>query len=152
MKLTTKGRYAIVAMIDIALFQKKTPISLSEISKRQDISLSYLEQLFSKLKTKSLVKSVRGPGGGYKLDREASEITLFEIITAVDENMDQTQCGGAMNCSNDKPCLTHYVWTDLTKQIHDYMKGVSLSDVIVRYDIQNIVDKRREHGYGNKLT
>ena len=106
MKLTTKGRYAIVAMIDIALFQKKTPISLSEISKRQDISLSYLEQLFSKLKTKSLVKSVRGPGGGYKLDREASEITLFEIITAVDENMDQTQCGGAMNCSNDKPCLT----------------------------------------------
>ena len=130
MKLTTKGRYAIVAMIDIALFQKKTPISLSEISKRQDISLSYLEQLFSKLKTKSLVKSVRGPGGGYKLDREASEITLFEIITAVDENMDQTQCGGAMNCSNDKPCLTHYVWTDLTKQIHDYMKGVSLSDVI----------------------
>ena len=152
MKLTTKGRYAIVAMIDIALFQKKTPISLSEISKRQDISLSYLEQLFSKLKTKSLVKSVRGPGGGYKLDREASEITLFEIITAVDENMDQTQCGGAMNCSNDKPCLTHYVWTDLTKQIHDYMKGVSLSDVIVRYDIQNIVDKRREQGYGNKLT
>ena len=152
MKLTTKGRYAIVAMIDIALFQKKTPISLSEISKRQDISLSYLEQLFSKLKTKSLVKSVRGPGGGYKLDREASEITLFEIITAVDENMDQTQCGGAMNCSNDKPCLTHYDWTDLTKQKQDNMKGVSLSDVILRNDIRNIVDKRREQGYGNKLT
>ncbi|MEC8996361.1 MAG: Rrf2 family transcriptional regulator [Pseudomonadota bacterium] len=152
MKLTTKGRYAIVAMIDIALYTSNTPISLSEISKRQNISLSYLEQLFSKLKTKSLVKSVRGPGGGYKLDRNPSKITLFEIITAVDENMDQTQCGGAMNCNNDKPCLTHYVWTDLTKQINDYMKGVSLGDVILRNDIRNIVDKRREQGYGNKLT
>ncbi|MEC7832632.1 MAG: Rrf2 family transcriptional regulator [Pseudomonadota bacterium] len=152
MKLTTKGRYAIVAMIDIALYTSNTPISLSEISKRQNISLSYLEQLFSKLKTKSLVKSVRGPGGGYKLDRNPSKITLFEIITAVDENMDQTQCGGAMNCNNDKPCLTHYVWTDLTKQINDYMKGVSLGDIILRNDIRNIVDKRREQGYGNKLT
>ena len=152
MKLTTKGRYAIVAKIDIALYTSNTPISLSEISKRQNISLSYLEQLFSKLKTKSLVKSVRGPGGGYKLDRNPSKITLFEIITAVDENMDQTQCGGAMNCNNDKPCLTHYVWTDLTKQINDYMKGVSLGDVILRNDIRNIVDKRREQGYGNKLT
>ncbi len=152
MKLTTKGRYAIVAMIDIALYTSNTPISLSEISKRQNISLSYLEQLFSKLKTKSLVKSVKGPGGGYKLDRNPSKITLFEIITAVDENMDQTQCGGAMNCNNDKPCLTHYVWTDLTKQINDYMKGVSLGDVILRNDIRNIVDKRREQGYGNKLT
>ena len=152
MKLTTKGRYAIVAMIDIALYTSNTPISLSEISKRQNISLAYLEQLFSKLKTKSLVKSVRGPGGGYKLDRNPSKITLFEIITAVDENMDQTQCGGAMNCNNDKPCLTHYVWTDLTKQINDYMKGVSLGDVILRNDIRNIVDKRREQGYGNKLT
>ena len=152
MKLTTKGRYAIIAMIDIALYTSNTPISLSEISKRQNISLSYLEQLFSKLKTKSLVKSVRGPGGGYKLDRNPSKITLFEIITAVDENMDQTQCGGAMNCNNDKPCLTHYVWTDLTKQINDYMKGVSLGDVILRNDIRNIVDKRREQGYGNKLT
>lgn len=152
MKLTTKGRYAIVAMIDIALYTSNTPISLSEISKRQNISLSYLEQLFSKLKTKSLVKSVKGPGGGYKLDRNPSKITLFEIITAVDENMDQTQCGGAMNCNNDKPCLTHYVWTDLTKQINDYMKGVSLGDVILRNDIRNIIDKRREQGYGNKLT
>ncbi len=152
MKLTTKGRYAIVAMIDIALYTSNKPISLSEISKRQNISLSYLEQLFSKLKTKSLVKSVKGPGGGYKLDRNPSKITLFEIITAVDENMDQTQCGGAMNCNNDKPCLTHYVWTDLTKQINDYMKGVSLGDVILRNDIRNIVDKRREQGYGNKLT
>ena len=152
MKLTTKGRYAIIAMIDIALYTSNAPISLSEISKRQNISLSYLEQLFSKLKTKSLVKSVRGPGGGYKLDRNPSKITLFEIITAVDENMDQTQCGGAMNCNNDKPCLTHYVWTDLTKQINDYMKGVSLGDVILRNDIRNIVDKRREQGYGNKLT
>ena len=152
MKLTTKGRYAIVAMIDIALYTSNTPIPLSEISKRQNISLSYLEQLFSKLKTKSLVKSVKGPGGGYKLDRNPSKITLFEIITAVDENMDQTQCGGAMNCNNDKPCLTHYVWTDLTKQINDYMKGVSLGDVILRNDIRNIVDKRREQGYGNKLT
>ena len=151
MKLTTKGRYAIVAMIDIALFQKKTPISLSEISKRQDISLSYLEQLFSKLKTKSLVKSVRGPGGGYKLDREASEITLFEIITAVDENLDQTQCGGAMNCNNNKPCLTHYIWTDLTKKINEHMKSITLNDTLNRYDIKTIINRREEQGHGHKF-
>ena len=152
MKLTTKGRYAIIAMIDIALRSNNTPVSLSEIAKRQEISLSYLEQLFSKLKSGSLVKSIRGPGGGYILDRDPSKITFFEIITSVDENMDQTQCGGAMNCNNAKPCLTHYVWSELTDKIYNYMKGISLGDVINRDDVRNIINKRKEHEYGNKPT
>ena len=152
MKLTTKGRYAIIAMVDIALRGNNSPVSLGEIAKRQEISLSYLEQLFSKLKSGSLVKSIRGPGGGYILDRDPSEITFFEIITSVDENMDQTQCGGAMNCNNAKPCLTHYVWSELTDKIQNYMKGISLGDVINRSDVKNIINKRKEHEYGNKLT
>ena len=152
MKLTTKGRYAIIAMIDIALRSNNTPVSLSEIAKRQEISLSYLEQLFSKLKSGSLVKSIRGPGGGYILDRDPSKITFFEIITSVDENMDQTQCGGAMNCNNAKPCVTHYVWSELTDKIYNYMKGISLGDVINRDDVRNIINKRKEHEYGNKPT
>ena len=144
MKLTTKGRYAITAMVDMALRNDDRPVSLQDISKRQEISLSYLEQLFSKLKNGLLVKSVRGPGGGYKLSKDPSSITLFDIITAVDENMDQTQCGGAMNCSNKKPCLTHYVWNDLTIQNNKYMKEVTLNDTIQKHGVKNILDKRGE--------
>ena len=151
MKLTTKGRYAITAMIDIALNENNFPVSLRDISKRQGISLSYLEQLFSKLKNASLVKSVRGPGGGYTLGRGASKINLFEIITAVDENMDQTECGGEMNCSNDRPCLTHFIWTDLTEKINDHMKKISLHDTLQGFNVKYIIDKR-EQNYDNKLA
>ncbi len=149
MKLTTKGRYAITAMIDIALEENRAPVPLRNISKRQNISLSYLEQLFSKLRTALLVKSVRGPGGGYILGKDSSDISLFEIITAVDENMDQTECSGAMNCKDDKPCLTHFIWTDLTERINQHMKNITLSDTLRDFKVKHILDKR-EQNYGNK--
>ena len=144
MKLTTKGRYAIIAMLDLAMHGSALPVPLRDVSNRQNISLSYLEQLFSKLRLSTLVKSIRGPGGGYILDKDASEINLYQIIIAVDENIDQTQCGGAMNCNNDKPCLTHFIWTDLNRKINDYMKGITLNDVALRKDVKNIIYRREE--------
>ena len=139
MKLTTKGRYAIIAMVDIAINGIEEPVSLKDISLRQNISLSYLEQLFSKLRSSGLVKSIRGPGGGYLLNKIASDLNLLDIIVAVDEKIDQTQCGGVMNCINDKPCLTHFIWTDLNSKINEYMKEITLSDITVRKDVQSII-------------
>ena len=139
MKLTTKGRYAIIAMVDLAINGVDEPAPLKEISIRQKISLSYLEQLFSKLRISELVKSIRGPGGGYMLNKSPSKRNLLEIITAVDEKIDQTQCGGAMNCINDKPCLTHFIWTDLNNKINDYMREITLSDITLRKDVQGII-------------
>jgi Rrf2 family iron-sulfur cluster assembly transcriptional regulator len=139
MKLTTKGRYAIIAMVDLRLNGTIEPVRLKDVSKRQNISLSYLEQLFSKLRLSGLVKSVRGPGGGYILNKIPSEINLLDIITAVDENIDQTQCGGAMNCINEKPCLTHFIWTDLNNIINKYMQGINLGDIALREDVKNII-------------
>ena len=139
MKLTTKGRYAIIAMVDLAINGIDEPAPLKEISIRQKISLSYLEQLFSKLRISGLVKSIRGPGGGYMLNKNPSNLNLLDIITAVDEKIDQTQCGGAMNCINDKPCLTHFIWTDLNNKINDYMKEITLSDITLRKDVQSII-------------
>ena len=139
MKLTTKGRYAIIAMVDLAINGIDEPAPLKEISIRQKISLSYLEQLFSKLRISGLVKSIRGPGGGYMLNKNPSNLNLLDIITAVDEKIDQTQCGGAMNCINDKPCLTHFIWTDLNNKINDYMREITLDDITLRKDVQNII-------------
>ncbi|MDC0089349.1 Rrf2 family transcriptional regulator [Gammaproteobacteria bacterium] len=139
MKLTTKGRYAIIAMVDLRLNGTVDPVRLKDVSKRQNISLSYLEQLFSKLRLSGLVKSVRGPGGGYILNKISSEINLLDVITAVDENIDQTQCGGAMNCINEKPCLTHFIWTDLNSIINKYMQGINLGDIASREDVKNII-------------
>ena len=139
MKLTTKGRYAIIAMVDLAINGIDVPAPLKEISIRQKISLSYLEQLFSKLRMRGLVKSIRGPGGGYMLNKDPSNLNLLDIITAVDEKIDQTQCGGAMNCINDKPCLTHFIWTDLNNKINDYMREITLSDITLRKDVQSII-------------
>ena len=139
MKLTTKGRYAIIAMVDLRLNGTIGPIRLKDVSKRQNISLSYLEQLFSKLRLSGLVKSVRGPGGGYVLNKNPSEINLLDVIIAVDENIDQTQCGGAMNCINEKPCLTHFIWTDLNTIINEYMQGINLGDIASREDVKNII-------------
>ena len=130
MRLTTKGRYAVTAMLDLALNQEQGPISLADIAQRQDISLSYLEQLFSRLRKQALVSSVRGPGGGYTLGRAAPSIDIAQVITAVDESLDTTACGGAGNCHGDKPCLTHALWHDLSKSMHDYLSGISLQDVI----------------------
>jgi Rrf2 family iron-sulfur cluster assembly transcriptional regulator len=141
MKLSTKSRYAITAIIDLAQNQNGA-VSLKDISERQSISLSYLEQLFCKLKNNKVVTSRRGPGGGYLLSRKSSDITLYDIITAVDENIDQTQCGGSMNCKKDKPCSTHHVWTGLNTIINDYMKKITIEDVISNDVIHNLHDAR----------
>lgn len=130
MKLTTKGRYAVTAMLDLALNATQGPVSLAEISERQEISLSYLEQLFAKMRRRELVVSTRGPGGGYSLSREAGKIAVGDIISAVDESVDATSCGGKANCQNHGRCLTHDLWTNLTHQIADFLAGVSLQDLI----------------------
>ena len=132
MRLTTKGRYAVTAMLDLALHRGEGPIALADIAQRQGISLSYLEQLFSKLRKRSLVSSVRGPGGGYNLARQASTIFVAEVITAVDENVDTTRCAGAHNCQNDGPCLTHDLWHNLSERIYDYLNNISLQDLVDR--------------------
>ena len=142
MKLTTKGRYAIISMVDLAMNAIDDPVPLRDISSRQNISLSYLEQLFSKLRLSGLVKSIRGPGGGYMLRKNPMYLNLLDIITAVDEKIDQTQCGGAMNCHQEKPCLTHFIWLDLNKKINEYMKGITLTDVALREDVKNIIHIR----------
>ena len=144
MRLTTKGRYAIIAMVDLALNGTISPVPLRDISERQNISLSYLEQLFAKLRLAFLVKSVRGPGGGYILSKDSSSINLLDVITAVDEKIDQTQCGGDMNCNNEKPCLTHFIWTDLNKKINQYMEGITLNDIALREDVKNIIFLREK--------
>lgn len=132
MRLTTKGRYAVTAVLDLAIHQGKGPIALADIAQRQGISLSYLEQLFAKLRKRGLVISVRGPGGGYNLAREARSIYIAEVITAVDENVDTTRCGGAHNCKSDGPCLTHDLWMDLSDRIYGYLNNISLQDLVER--------------------
>jgi len=139
-KLTTKGRYAVTAMLDLALHFGNGPITLSDIAQRQGISLSYLEQLFSRLRKKSLVSSVRGPGGGYSLGREAAEIYVGEVITAVDENVDTTRCHGAHNCQNNGRCLTHDLWTDLSNQIYSYLNKISLQDLMDRQAVREVAE------------
>ena len=131
MRLTTKGRYAVTAMLDLSINYDNGPITLSDISKRQGISLSYLEQLFSKLRKNGLVDSARGPGGGYRLSRDAGEIAVGEIITAVDEKIDATNCGGKGDCLNGGPCLTHELWCDLSKQIRDFLNGITLGQLVI---------------------
>ncbi|QKJ65595.1 Fe-S cluster assembly transcriptional regulator IscR [Deefgea piscis] len=130
MRLTTKGRFAVTAMLDLALRQAGGPVTLAGISERQHISLSYLEQLFGKLRRRELVESVRGPGGGYCLARPAAKINVAEIIQAVDEPIDATQCGGKENCRDEGRCMTHDLWSDLSSTIYDYLSGVTLGDLI----------------------
>lgn len=130
MRLTTKGRFAVTAMVDLALRHGKGPVTLAQISERQAISLSYLEQLFGKLRRRDLVESVRGPGGGYLLAREASTVSVSEIIRAVDEPIDATQCGGKENCHDDGKCLTHDLWATLNSKIFDYLESVSLQQLV----------------------
>ncbi|MFA6042003.1 MAG: Rrf2 family transcriptional regulator [Methylophilus sp.] len=130
MRLTTKGRFAVTAMLDIALYEADKPITLAGISERQGISLSYLEQLFSRLRKNGLVTSVRGPGGGYRIAKAHKDITVSHIITAVDELIDATQCGGNENCHDEGRCMTHDLWTALNGKILDYLSGVSLADMV----------------------
>lgn len=142
MKLTTKGRYAVTAILDVALKSKRDPISLADISVRQDISLSYLEQLFSKLRKNGLVSSVRGPGGGYLLGRDASDISIAEVILAVNEPMDATRCQGQGNCDDGQTCLTHQLWQDLSEQINQFLRGISLASIIEQNEIKEISERQ----------
>ena len=138
MRLTTKGRYAVTAMLDLALHGKGKPVSLADISGRQDISLSYLEQLFAKLRRNDLVSSVRGPGGGYRLSRSGQEIFVAQIIDAVNETVDATGCGGTADCQQGEVCLTHHLWCDLSDQIHGFLSQISLSNLVDRREVQYI--------------
>ncbi|NOQ77253.1 MAG: Rrf2 family transcriptional regulator [Methylococcaceae bacterium] len=143
MRLTTKGRYAVTAMLDLAIHSEKKPVTLTDIATRQTISLSYLEQLFSRLRKAGMVIGVRGPGGGYKLSRAALEINIADIIAAVDEPLDSTKCGGEGNCQDGLPCLTHDLWMGLSEQIRSYLKGISLGELLEREPVSNIA-KRQE--------
>ena len=142
MRLTTKGRYAVTAMIDLTLHAKSKPISLAEISGRQSISLSYLEQLFSKLRQSGLVMSVRGPGGGYRLAIPSEEIFVAQIINAVNESIDTTSCQGKGDCQGGDICLTHSLWQDLSVQIHEFLNGISLADLVAKRDTQEIAQRQ----------
>jgi Rrf2 family transcriptional regulator, iron-sulfur cluster assembly transcription factor len=130
MRLTTKGRFAVTAMLDLALNEDAKPVTLAGISERQAISLSYLEQLFSRLRRQGLVTSVRGPGGGYRLAKPHGEISVSHIISAVDELIDATQCGGQENCHDTGRCMTHDLWASLNTKILDYLSGVTLAELV----------------------
>lgn len=132
MRLSTKGRYAVTALLDLALHTGKGPVTLADISASQGISLSYLEQLFAALRTKHLVRGVRGPGGGYYLGRAASEISIANIICAVDEWVELTRCGGRQNCHAGQLCLTHHLWDQLSDEIFSFLNGISLQDLVER--------------------
>lgn len=138
MRLTTRGRYAVTAMLDLAIHAGDGPVSLADISRRQSISQSYLEQLFSRLRRSGLVASVRGPGGGYYLGRGTNEIVIAHIIDAVSESVDVTRCQGQGNCQQGMTCLTHHLWEDLSQRIHDFLGQISLGDLMQRNDIQRI--------------
>src|SRR5688572_14387396 len=130
MRLTTKGRFAVTAMVDLALRQNRGPVTLAAISERQHISLSYLEQLFGKLRRAKLVSSVRGPGGGYNLASPTQNISVASIVTAVDEALDATQCAGKENCHDERRCMTHDLWMTLNEKMYDYLSSVSLADLV----------------------
>lgn len=138
MRLTTKGRYAVTAMLDLALRADKGPVSLAEISGRQGISLSYLEQLFAKLRSNDLVSSVRGPGGGYRLSRDATLISVAQIIDAVNESVDATSCGGEGDCQQGEKCLTHDLWCLLSEKIHDFLGAITLAGLVNSQSVQDV--------------
>jgi Rrf2 family iron-sulfur cluster assembly transcriptional regulator len=139
--LTTKGRYAVTAMLDLSLNYGMGAITLADISERQGISLSYLEQLFARLRKQGLVSSSRGPGGGYRLSRGADNITVLDVISAVDENVDSTQCEGRRNCHGDEPCVSHELWQSLSDQIRLYLDGITLAQVVSDYQSKRSGDK-----------
>lgn len=142
MKLTTKGRYAVTAMLDLALHYEKGAVTLADIAQRQGISLSYLEQLFAKLRRNGLVDSVRGPGGGYNLAKEPARISVADIVVAINENIDATRCGGEKNCHGDEACLTHQLWEDLSVQIYNFLNGISLGDLVAKPHVQEVASRQ----------
>lgn len=138
MRLTTKGRYAVTAMLDLALHYDQGAVTLAEIAKRQGISLSYLEQLFARLRRNGLVDSVRGPGGGYNLAHDPAKISVADIVVAINENIDARRCGGKANCNGDERCLTHELWEELSDRIHGFLAGISLADLVNQPNVQEV--------------
>ncbi len=143
MRLTTRGRYGVTAMLDLTLHQERGPITLADISARQGISLAYLEQLFAHLRRQGLVQSLRGPGGGYRLGRAAGQISVADVISAVDESVDATRCGGLKNCQGHERCLTHDLWEDLSAQIYEFLRDISLERLVQRRSVQ-MVSRRQD--------
>ena len=155
MKLTTKGRFAVTAMLDLALHSGGSPVTLAGISQRQSISLSYLEQLFGKLRRHALVESVRGPGGGYHLARPPEEVSVAQIVVAVDEALDATQCGGKENCHDEGRCMTHDLWTRLNEKMYAYLESVKLSDLVAEQQRKGsvaVLQDRRRADAGNAVS
>lgn len=152
MRLTSKGRYAVTAMLDVALHANAGPVPLADISERQEISLSYLEQLFSRLRRQQLVSSVRGPGGGYRLGRAANEIAIGEVIRAVDESVDATRCQGKSNCQQGERCLTHTLWSDLSDRISGFLDNITLAELMTKKDIQVIAQRQESNLIKLKVT
>lgn len=149
MKLTSKGRYAVTAMLDVAIHAISGPVSLADISERQGISLSYLEQLFSRLRKHGLVNSVRGPGGGYRLGRCSAQIAVADVIFAVDESINATKCSGQGNCQGGNQCLTHSLWEDLSVRIEDFLQNISLSELVEERNVK-MVSQRQDDMHKQK--
>lgn len=157
MRLTTKGRFAVTAMIDLGLRQHSGPVTLATISQRQNISLSYLEQLFGRLRRHELVASVRGPGGGYLLARVARKITVADIVLAVDEPLDATHCGGKENCNigrngHSGKCMTHELWSALNRKVVDFLDSVSLQDLVDQERMRQLAQSTKEQQATVKLV
>ena len=142
MRLTTKGRYAVTAMLDLALHQGQRPVTLQDIAVNQEISLSYLEQLFARLRQGGLVRGTRGPGGGYRLAQDAGEVSIAGIITAVDEKADLTRCGGKSDCQQGEECLTHELWAELSEKIYQFLDDISLADLIQRSRVLEVAERQ----------
>ena len=155
MKLTTKGRYAVTAVLDLSFHRNNGPVSLAEISERQNISLSYLEQLFARLRRNSIVTSTRGPGGGYSLSRPPEEISMAEIIVSVDENYDATSCGNEKTegaCSGAQQCLTHDLWSELSQEIHNFLSGISLAELKTHRGVVEVAERQDKKQQDNLLN
>jgi len=150
MKLSTKGRYAVTAMMDLAIHDYEGPVTLADISNCQGISLSYLEQLFAKLRKHGLVEGVRGPGGGYRLGKPASQISIAEIIMAVDESIDATRCKGNEDCHGGDKCLTHQLWADLSKRLYSFLDDLTLASFINRPEIRAVA--RRQDTLASRIA
>lgn len=144
MRLSTKGRYAVTAMLDLAIHYAQGPVTLADISENQGISLSYLEQLFARLRKHGLVEGLRGPGGGYRLSRHPRDISVAEVITAIGEGIDVTQCGGSEDCQEGERCLTHVLWTRLGKEIYEFLNGITLASFLERDDVNQVIRRQQQ--------
>ncbi|MCM2680150.1 Fe-S cluster assembly transcriptional regulator IscR [Echinimonas agarilytica] len=152
MRLTSKGRYAVTAMLDVALHSEQGPVPLADISERQEISLSYLEQLFSRLRKGGLVSSVRGPGGGYRLGKAPQDISVGMVISAVDESIDAMRCQGKGDCQSGTRCLTHNLWLGLSERIEAFLGGISLGELMQEADIRDVAGRQDEKLKNSKIS